>query len=294
MVACAISASAQEAGKSVKQFEGKMLFLRHPLHDESQVYDQNGAVLKRGPEESWTVCGGILIDHVNLMPDKLLVEGRRIFFLFPKQRLTLFEFKRLKGRGSPPLSPSVTLEIQLKHPIDSEGQALKVLKRVFALHTSEVIKSLPDFWRIYLTTHHFQYDAVQPKEAEFRWQEQPERNENAVRNVQSGEMSDVVGEEPAVHIGPDVKAPRPKSIPGPGGSSKIAQYEKYKGVVVLNMIVGTDGAVHRVRLLQPMGLGLDEIAQSGVHTWRFKPSTHKGNPVAVEMNIEIGFDSSGQ
>ena len=60
--------------------------------------------------------------------------------------------------------------------------------------------------------------------------------------------------------------------------------------MVVNVIVGTDGKVHHVRLVRPMGMGLDEIAQSTLQTWRFQPATRNGQPVAVEMNIEIAFD----
>jgi hypothetical protein len=56
-------------------------------------------VLKGGNEGSWTVYGGIVVDRVALTPDKLRIAGRRIFFLFPKQKLVLFEFTRLKVEG---------------------------------------------------------------------------------------------------------------------------------------------------------------------------------------------------
>ena len=56
------------------------------------------------------------------------------------------------------------------------------------------------------------------------------------------------------------------------------------------MIVGKDGAVHKVRLVRPLGLGLDESAQSTIQTWQFQPATRNGQPVAVEMNVEVSFN----
>jgi protein TonB len=58
----------------------------------------------------------------------------------------------------------------------------------------------------------------------------------------------------------------------------------------MNVIVASDGRVHNVRLVRPLGMGLDEIARDTVQTWRFRPATHDKESVAVEMNIEAAFD----
>src|ERR1051326_9588301 len=76
------SASTQEAEKTLKEFEGKVLIFRHPLHNDSQRYDVEGKVLKGGPEESWTTNGGVLIDRIELTPVKLSIAGRGVFVFF--------------------------------------------------------------------------------------------------------------------------------------------------------------------------------------------------------------------
>jgi protein TonB len=37
-------------------------------------------------------------------------------------------------------------------------------------------------------------------------------------------------------------------------------------------------------------MGLDETAMEEVKRWRFNPAARNGQPVAVEMNIEISFN----
>jgi TonB family protein len=37
-------------------------------------------------------------------------------------------------------------------------------------------------------------------------------------------------------------------------------------------------------------MGLDENAMEGVKRWRFNPATRNGEPVAVEMKIEVSFN----
>jgi hypothetical protein len=136
---------AQDVEATLKQFEGKTLILRHPLESDSQRYDAEGKVLKGGHEGPWAVFSGVLVDHITLAPDKLRLEGRRIFFLFPKQKLVLFEFTRRKAFKGPPFSPFIHAEIILDKPVDSAEQALTVLSQVFALKTEDFLESLPDF-----------------------------------------------------------------------------------------------------------------------------------------------------
>jgi TonB family protein len=291
----AVATSAQNAETMLKQFEGKTLILRHPLQSDSQRYDAEGKVRKGGREGSWAIFSGVLIDQITLAPDKLHLEGRRIFFLFPKQKLVLFEFTRRKHHGSPPFSPLMNVEIILDKPIDSGEQALSILNQVFALKTEDFLGYLPDYWRIYLLDHHFSYDPSQKKEAEYRWREEVDNKNKPAQNVQSDMIKDsknVDSPGPVSYpIGPHsgIKAPRPEYTPGPA-LSEIAKYEDYTGLVMVNVTVGADGKLHQIRLLRPLGMGLDEIAQSTLQGWRFQPATHNGKAVAVEMNIEIAFD----
>ena len=287
------SASAQEAENALKEFEGKVLIFRHPLRDDSLRYDSEGKVLKGGPEESWTTNGGLLIDRIELTPEKISITGRRIFILFGKNGLVLLEFKRLKGRGSPPLSPSIKAEISLGQPVHSAEQARTVLSRVFALNTVGLFDSLPDFWRRYLAGH-LRYDSSLKQDEEFYWNYKREERLIPVQSIEPTAKSgpaDEEAENPVFHVGKDsnVKAPEARLTPAPA-YSEIAQYEKYRGIVVVNIVVASDGRVHNVRLLRALGMGLDEIARDTVQTWRFRPATHNKEPVAVEMNIEVAFD----
>lgn len=91
------------------------------------------------------------------------------------------------------------------------------------------------------------------------------------------------------HVGDGVSAPRPIFTPEPEFSEE-ARKAKYQGVVVLKIIVGTDGRVHSPSVIRSLGMGLDEKAIEGVKTWKFDPSKKDGRAVAVEMNIEVAFN----
>ncbi|HEY1528078.1 MAG TPA: TonB family protein [Candidatus Angelobacter sp.] len=91
------------------------------------------------------------------------------------------------------------------------------------------------------------------------------------------------------HVGEGVSAPRAIYTPEPEFSEE-ARKAKYQGVVVLSIIVGTDGRVHNPHVVRALGMGLDEKAIEGVKTWKFDPSKKDGRAVAVEMNIEVAFN----
>ena len=284
IVAGTATTSTPDAENALKQFEGKVLVLRHPLEGSSQEYDAAGKVLKGGDEGPWTVYGGVLIDKVALSPDKLRVQGRRMLFLFLKGQFTAMEFKRLKRPVDPPFPPSVELEIALDRPLDSGEDARAVLDRMFALDTKSLLESLPEFWRGPLTDQ-LVYDPSRGREAEFRMELPPP----GIRQPDRKAAPETIGADQPFHVGAGVAAPKATFTPEPKFSD-IARYEKFQGTVVLDVIVGKDGAIHRIRLVRPLGLGLDESARSTIQTWRFQPATRNGQPVAVEMNIEVAFN----
>ena len=87
-----------------------------------------------------------------------------------------------------------------------------------------------------------------------------------------------------------VSAPSPEVAQPPGGTGKKQASEKgKKGVSVLSMIVEPDGSTSHIRIVKPVGYGLDEKAIEAVKTWKFKPATLNGKPVAVQIAVEIKF-----
>jgi TonB family protein len=92
----------------------------------------------------------------------------------------------------------------------------------------------------------------------------------------------------AYRIGGEVTGPRPIYSPDPEYSEE-ARKAKYQGTVLLWIQVGADGKVHDVRVLRTLGLGLDEKAIEAVKTWKFEPARKDGQPVTVQMNVEVSF-----
>ena len=66
--------------------------------------------------------------------------------------------------------------------------------------------------------------------------------------------------------------------------------EKIKGDVLLGVTVGADGSVQDIRVVRSLREDLDENAMRVVKTWRFKPGTRDGKPVAVFAQISVTFN----
>jgi len=88
--------------------------------------------------------------------------------------------------------------------------------------------------------------------------------------------------------GRGVTPPRPIYSPDPEFSEE-ARKAKYQGVCTLMIVVDTDGRPTNLRVVNSLGMGLDEKALETVKTWRFEPGMKDGHPVKVEMAVEVDF-----
>jgi protein TonB len=92
----------------------------------------------------------------------------------------------------------------------------------------------------------------------------------------------------AFRPGKGVTPPRPIYSPDPEFSEE-ARKAKYQGTCTLMIVVATDGHPINIRVVNSLGMGLDEKAIETVKTWRFEPGMKDGHPVNVEMAVEVDF-----
>jgi TonB family protein len=71
--------------------------------------------------------------------------------------------------------------------------------------------------------------------------------------------------------------------------SAEARAAKYAGTVLLKVEISPDGMTRNVRVVRPLGLGLDEKAVQAVNQWRFQAGTKDGQAVTVAATIEVNF-----
>ena len=92
----------------------------------------------------------------------------------------------------------------------------------------------------------------------------------------------------AYHIGGEVSAPTLISKSEPEYSEE-ARKAKYSGTVLLTIVVDVNGLPRDIKVVRPLGLGLDEKAIEAVMKWRFRPGMKGGHPVPVQAQVEVAF-----
>lgn len=89
-------------------------------------------------------------------------------------------------------------------------------------------------------------------------------------------------------VGGGVSAPKVLESPDPEYSEE-ARKAKYQGTVILWLVVDQSGRPRDIRVSRALGMGLDQKAIEAVRRWRFEPALKDGNPVAVQINVEVNF-----
>jgi protein TonB len=71
--------------------------------------------------------------------------------------------------------------------------------------------------------------------------------------------------------------------------SEEARKAKFQGTVILFVVVDEKGNPRDLKVIRPLGLGLDQKAIEAVEKWKFNPGKKDGKPVAVQATIEVNF-----
>jgi protein TonB len=90
-----------------------------------------------------------------------------------------------------------------------------------------------------------------------------------------------------VRVGGEIRPPQRVTDVAPVYPT-IARAAHVEGIVILEAVIGEDGAVRDVRVLRSLPL-LDAAAIDAVRQWRFTPTLLNGQPVPVVMTVTVAF-----
>jgi TonB family protein len=69
---------------------------------------------------------------------------------------------------------------------------------------------------------------------------------------------------------------------------EVARSARIQGVIILELVIGTDGAISNARVLRSIPL-LDQAALDAVRQWRYEPTLLNGAPTPVIMTATVNF-----
>ena len=274
------AASRQKMGRILdKVYKGHDMAQRTFYGGAKVRYRSNGQAIHAGKPGAWTLDAEVLCKQLTVKHRKVVIEGRRLYFLYKKRR------KRLV----PYLGPKVEIDIATgKAPVTLSLLQSEIAK-VFVTGNENSLLFIPDYWKNYL----LRQAAEPPKPAKPKIVAVPLAAITGLLNGAAKPSQPTPKPlkplpTPQKKENGKVTAPVPTHVPEPPytGQARVAKIE---GNVLLAMIVNAAGKVTRVSIVRPVGMGLDDSAAQTVKKWRFKPATRNGKPVAVKVKVEVAF-----
>ena len=71
--------------------------------------------------------------------------------------------------------------------------------------------------------------------------------------------------------------------------SEKAREARVQGVVGLQVVITSEGNIGDVTIVKTLHPDLDKKAVEAIHKWKFKPAIKGGEPVAVQINVNMQF-----
>jgi len=269
------------------QYLGKTFLLRGFYSDAHLKFDDSGNPVGRATPGDWTIDGFVLVSSIRVKGSKLAIAARREDADSFDDMLQL----RLAETGGPgherkPLMVEIEADLGQHNP--SAEQAEAALAKIFLTAQDDFVGMVPDYWKSCLTSGLMGKDKCRfapellavPGFSHSR----AENSETASTSGDSGDAAPIQ----ILRAKSGVTPPRVIFQREPEFSERARQ-EKFQGIVVLSVAIGKEGVPTRVRIVTPLGCGLDAKAVEAVRTWTFKPAEKDGQPVPAEIMVEVSF-----
>ena len=279
------AAPAQDLSKiehSLRQsYEKRILALRNFYSDSQLQYDAAGTLVGTGHIGPWTLSY-LVVNKIKLSQSQLELRGARVAAQIKTEANHVSYIRRSQGVRLLIATSATPEEATLRSALD----------RIFFKPGTNFAPFVPDYWRDVLAGNivRIQEGNGRPAHLGFRNNCPLGVSADAPPGIDSSGADKIVcGGLTIYRVRPGVIiAPKPLETSDPK-YVEAARQEKYQGTVVLWVVVDQTGHVQMVRIVRALGMGLDDAAVEAVRGWLFKPAEFKGNPVAVQINVETNF-----
>ena len=69
----------------------------------------------------------------------------------------------------------------------------------------------------------------------------------------------------------------------------LARANRLEGRVLLAAVIGKDGNITQLHVIEPLGMGVDESTAEAVSKWRYSPYLLFGKPVEIDTTITVNY-----
>lgn len=272
-VLCSLPAKAASPDDDLRsKYRGKVLMLRNFYCGQDLRFNEQGDLQAGGPTGAWTICRDVRIGNLKIEKGVLHITGQRIYLAHNAGQdfldvldLEPNDAKKAKKYKDLIQNQKISIEAQLPQNADSSG-VQAVMDKLFYSSQQEFSEAVPDLWKCFFQT---------------------ETRKSVCED--SMPMPNPVKPRQVEHVGGKVTAPKANYTPDPSYTDE-ARMAKYQGTTVMSVLIDPTGTVKGIRIVRPLGMGLDEQAATSISTWRFTPAEREGKPFAVEVRVEVQFN----
>jgi TonB family protein len=280
------------------QYQGKILLLRGFYAADKLQYDAAGALVNSASPGDWTTDGVVLLNEIQVSGSHLTVKARRLLVSASQGSFQFLAENPKKQKKSTALKVEVDLGTLDRSP----EQADAAMSKIFLTSQDDFATLVPDYWKVCVA------DGLGGKNKNCRFSPEVAAIPGIASQVRGEPLTDASngsGSSPATpesswvksadftsggmtRIGHGVSPPRAIYSPEPQ-FAEPARAAKYEGVLTLMLVVEKDGLPTHVHVVRPLGCGLDLKGVQAVRNWRFRPAEKDGQPVRVEIAVEVNF-----
>jgi len=272
------------------QYKGKTFILRGFYSGDHLKYDSSGRALNPSEPDDWTVAGIVQVESLKVSGNRLRVDARRLHFgwlggVFQELHDNVGRFDKDERADR-----SLRIEADLG---SATGEAAdEVLSNVFLTSRDNFAGLVPGYWIPCVRAGLTGEGGKQNSPCRFSEQFTTIPGVASVSGETSGpeqtRIQSQPSQVPALHVGNGISAPKIVSQSTPEFSDG-ARRAKYQGTATFALIVDKTGQVRDIRVVRPLGAGLERKAVEAVSKWRFDPARKNGEPVDVEIAVQVDF-----
>jgi TonB family protein len=258
------------------QYLNKPLILRGFYSGDSLRYDSAGSPVGDTTAGDWTTDGIVQLSNISVTERHLSVTGVRLIVISYDNVFQFFARNKL-GRGHKP--PALSIEEELKTDGTLAENVEAALSKLFLTAQDSFRDLVPDYWKYCVQ------DALSDSDENCHFA----KEFMAIPGFALGKrlaLKDEILKYIPDPVGPPITPPNILAHEE-ARLSEEARKARYKGVVVFSLVLDSTGQARGIRILSPIGFGLDQRAFHALEGWRFKPAEKNGKPVAIPMQVQV-------
>jgi len=259
------------------QYQGKPLVLRSFYSGDSLRYDSSGSPLGESTTGDWTTDGFVRLNDISISDRHLTATGVRLIVISHEN---VFQFFARHSLGRHQRPPNLRIEVELS-PDGTLAQSADIaLSKVFLTTRDSFRDLVPDYWRYCVR------DALSDSDEDCHFA----KDFMPIPGFAIGERQGLwegVPKNPPFRLGmPGFSAPQLISLDR-ACLTDAARKAEYRGVVDFQVVIDGEGHPSNVRIISPIGFGLDARAAHALENSRWKPAEIDGKPITMVLTTEI-------